>query len=81
MNKDEITKFMFENGLLLIPSRQPLGIDSPPPPKLDAPDLPNDHPIVLYRDGKLSESALCRELGIQESQLLRYLVERGELFG
>ena len=85
IEKDEAIKFMFENGLLSIPSRSPLSVNARRSPKSDLPDvhpeLPPDHPIVRHRNGELSDAELCRELGIEESKLLRYLVERGELFG
>ncbi len=80
MEKDEIIKFMFENGLLSIPSRRPISIDSLPAEQSTVEELPSDHPIAQYREGLMSKQALCIELGIEEEQLLRYLVERGELF-
>ncbi len=79
MNKDEMLTFMVENGLLSVdwyyPPTYPARIkkSSKPKEKVDA-------RIVAYHHGEMSESDLCNGLGIEESELFRYLVDNGALF-
>lgn len=48
-------------------------------PKIDAP--PGDPVLKDYRDGRISKAEVCSHLGINEKDLLRTLVRKGELFG
>jgi len=42
---------------------------------------PSDPVLSDYRNNKISKAEACRYLGIHEKDLLRTLVEKGELFG
>lgn len=71
--------FMVENGLLSVdwyyPQTYPARIKKSAQPKKKV-----DARIVAYHRGEMSESDLCNSLGIEESELLRYLVDHGVLF-
>ena len=80
MNKDEILAFLVENGALSIPWRQPLAVHDPKPDTPSRPESKVPYPLIQFRKGLISESELCKALGIQEKDLFRYLVDNGLVF-
>ena len=45
-------------------------------------EVPSTDPVLEdYREGRISKTEVCQLLGIDEKDLLRTLVRKGELFG
>lgn len=47
----------------------------------NAVEKPSDPIFSDYRNGKMTKSDFCKHLGIHEKEILKTLVEKGELFG
>lgn len=79
MDKDKMLAYMVENGLLSVPWHIPRVYEARAK-KSTRPKRQVDPRIVAYHKGEMTEFELCSNLGIDETELLRYLVDNGVLF-
>jgi len=71
--------YMVENGLLSVPWHIPR-VYEVRAKKTIRPKREVEPRVAAFHKGEMSEPELCNSLGIDETELLRYLVDNGVLF-
>lgn len=74
LSANEFLELMFDNGYFPISSPRRATIYDKPAPKAKQKALPYNHPISRNKRGEISDTELCKILGIKKDELIAYLI-------
>lgn len=74
LSASEFLELMFDNGYFPISSPRRATIYDKPAPKPKEKTLPYNHPISKNKRGEISNTELCKILGIKDNELIAYLI-------